>query len=103
MNEVDVHTLAAVVDDATLIDVREADEYVAGHIPGAIPMPMAQVPTRAAELDRDRPVYVVCASGNRSGAITDLLTAMGYDARNVAGGTKAWLQSGRPVERGADR
>jgi rhodanese-related sulfurtransferase len=48
-------------------------------------------------------VYVVCASGNRSAAMTDLLRASGYDAYSVAGGTAAWTRSGRPVETGTSR
>ena len=44
-------------------------------------------------------MHVVCASGNRSSAMTDVLTANGFDATNVAGGTSAWLRSGRPIEK----
>ena len=55
------------------------------------------------DLDKARPVYVVCASGNRSAAMTDLLRGSGYDAYSVAGGTAAWARSGRPVETGTPR
>jgi rhodanese-related sulfurtransferase len=64
---------------------------------------MGQLPSRLGELDRNRPVYVVCASGNRSAAMTDVLVANGFDAYSVAGGTGAWSRSGRPVETGAAR
>ncbi len=64
-------------------------------------MPMGQLASRLGELDKTRPVFVVCASGNRSADMTDLLFAAGYDAYSVAGGTTAWAQSGRPVETGA--
>ena len=87
----------------TVVDVREPGEYVAGHVPGATLIPMGQLASRLAELDKSRPVYVVCASGNRSAAMTDLLRAAGYDAYSVAGGTSAWARSGRPVETGAPR
>jgi rhodanese-related sulfurtransferase len=79
------------------IDVREWAEYAWAHVPGAVLMPMAQLPSRLAELDRSAPVYVVCASGNRSKAMTDLLVAAGFDAASIAGGTLAWIVSGRPV------
>ena len=59
-------------------------------------MPMGQLAARLAELDKSRPVYVICASGNRSAAMTDLLIAAGFDAYSVAGGTAAWARSGAP-------
>lgn len=84
---------------AVLVDVREPAEYRDGHVPGAINIPMGQLTARMDEIDRDRPVHVVCASGNRSAAMTDVLTAAGFDASNVAGGTSAWIRSGRPIEK----
>lgn len=99
--EIDIAQLASSGDRATVVDVREPAEYVAGHVPGAALVPMGQLPARLEELDRTRPVYVVCASGNRSAAMTDFLIAKGYDAYSVAGGTAAWARAGRPVETGA--
>jgi len=64
---------------------------------------MGQLAARLGELDKTRRVYLVCASGNRSAAMADLLLAAGYDAYFVAGGTAAWVRSGRPVETGAPR
>ncbi len=92
---------AAHADGATVIDVREPAEYVGGHVPGAVLAPMSQLPSHTAELDRSRPVYVICASGNRSGAMADYLVRAGFTARSVAGGTSAWVSSGRPVVTGA--
>jgi rhodanese-related sulfurtransferase len=69
-------------------------------VPGSVAVPMGQLPGRVAELDRSAALYVVCASGNRSRAMTDLLRAAGVDAYSVAGGTQAWIKSGRPVEEG---
>ena len=93
-------TAAAVEAGATLVDVREVDEYVDGHVPGAKLVPMGQLPGRVDEFDRAESVYVICASGNRSSAMTDFLRGAGFDAWSVAGGTQAWVQSGRAVEGG---
>lgn len=101
MSEVALDTFAAAhADGATVIDVREPGEYVGGHVPGAVLVPMGQLPSRTSELDRSRPLYVICASGNRSGAMTDYLRRAGFDAWSVAGGTSAWARSGRPVVAG---
>lgn len=102
MSEIDVRDLEAVHDEAEIIDVREPDEYVAGHVPGARLVPMGQLPSRVEEVPRDKRVYVVCASGNRSGVMVDFLRAQGVDAVNVAGGTKAWMAAGFPVVQGRD-
>jgi rhodanese-related sulfurtransferase len=83
-----------------VIDVREPAEYVGGHVPGAVSIPMGRLPSRSGELDRSRPVYVICASGGRSGAMADYLARAGFDARSVAGGTSAWIAAGRPVVTG---
>ena len=64
------------------------------------PAPMGQLPSRVHELDRSKPVYVICATGNRSLAMTDLLRVAGFKAWSVTGGTSAWARSGRPVEGG---
>lgn len=88
---------------AHLIDVREADEYAEGHVPGAQLMPLAVVPLLANELPGKTPVYVICASGGRSAQATQILSRIGIDARSVAGGTNAWIRSGRPIDTGAPR
>jgi rhodanese-related sulfurtransferase len=88
---------------ATIIDVREGEEYAAGHVPGAQLMPLGVVPVRANELPADEPVYVICASGGRSSQAAEFLTGAGIDARSVAGGTNAWARGGRPLETGASR
>ncbi len=100
MGNIDIETFAASSHDATVVDVREPMEFVRGHIPGAVLMPMSQLGARLGELDRSGRVFVVCASGNRSAAMTDLLRARGFDAWNVAGGTAAWVRSGRPLDSG---
>ncbi len=82
------------------MDVREPDEYGRGHVPGAGLIPMGELANRLGELDKASPVFVICASGNRSSAMTDLLRAGGFDAVSVAGGTGAWARSGRTLEGG---
>lgn len=95
--EISIETYAAERDTGVTVDVRERAEYAQVHVPGAVLMPMGQLAARLGELDRSARVHVICASGNRSKAMTDLLVAAGFDAVSVAGGTRAWLESGRPV------
>lgn len=100
MREIDIDQAATAVDQgAAFVDVREHQEYRQGHVPGAINIPMTELHSRMSELDRSRPVHLVCASGNRSAAMTSLLDAAGFEAVNVAGGTSAWVRSGRPIEK----
>jgi rhodanese-related sulfurtransferase len=88
---------------ATVLDVRESDEYAEGHVPGAQLMPLGVLPARVQDLPRAEPVFVICQSGGRSTQAAQLLDRAGIDVRNVAGGTSAWVRSGRPVEVGASR
>ena len=101
MLEVDITTFAAAyADGALVIDVREPYEYVGGHVPGARLVPMGQLPFRLPELPRDRAVYLVCATGNRSLSMASYLIHNGIDARSVAGGTSAWTGAGHPIVSG---
>jgi rhodanese-related sulfurtransferase len=86
------------IGDDLLVDVREDDEWVAGHAPDAVHLPMSQLPARLAELPDDVPVAVVCRSGHRSAQVTAYLVARGRSARNVDGGMSAWASLGLPVE-----
>ena len=98
--EIDIERFATAGPSGTVVDVRQRHEYAAGHVGGALAIPMGQLPSRVHELDQSKPVYVICATGNRSLAMTDLLRAAGFNAWSVAGGTSAWARSGRPVEEG---
>lgn len=101
MREVDIQELArARAAGAFVVDVREPGEYEAGHVPGARLIPLHRLQERVVEIPKDRPIYVVCASGNRSDTATSWLTRAGVDAYSVAGGTGAWIQAGHPVVRG---
>jgi rhodanese-related sulfurtransferase len=100
--EIDVQTFAdAHADGAFVVDVSEPREYLDGHVPGAVLMPLPQVLARRSELSQHRPVFVVCTSGLRSRTVTDWLRARGIDAVSVAGGTTAWAAPGRPIVRGS--
>jgi rhodanese-related sulfurtransferase len=87
---------------AFVLDVREGMEYVQGHVPGAVLIPMSRLSSHLADIPRDRAVHVICRSGNRSATMADFLERAGYDAYSVAGGTDAWARSGRPVVTGRD-
>jgi rhodanese-related sulfurtransferase len=86
-----------VEEGAVLLDVREADEWDAGHAPEALWMPMGEVQARIGELSPERPVVAICRSGARSGVVTEALIGAGYDAVNLEGGMRAWFAEDLPV------
>jgi rhodanese-related sulfurtransferase len=91
-------TAAQVDDGAYLLDVREPDEWAAGHAPGAHHVPMMEVPARMAEVPADAEVVVVCRSGGRSGQVTSYLMGNGWDnVRNLDGGMQSWSAAGRDM------
>jgi rhodanese-related sulfurtransferase len=87
----------AVLGGATLLDVRELDEFVAGHAPSARHIRLSELPDRYGELARDRPVVCVCRSGGRSARAQAFLAAEGFRATNLAGGMTAWAAHGLPL------
>lgn len=70
MSRITVDQLAA-LDSPVLIDVREPDEYAAGHAPSAVNLPMSQLDARVDEVPTDAPVHVICQSGGRSARATE--------------------------------
>lgn len=83
---------------AFLLDVRETDEWTAGHAPGAHHLPMMEVPARLAEVPRDRDVVVVCRAGSRSAQVVAYLLANGWErVHNLDGGMHGWAGAGKPM------
>jgi rhodanese-related sulfurtransferase len=96
--EISVHEAAErIAAGAVLVDVRQPEEWNAGHIAGATLIPLGELAGRAGEIPSDGPVVVVCRSGNRSGMATEALRAAGYDAYNLEGGMIAWTATGLPT------
>jgi rhodanese-related sulfurtransferase len=95
---------ASVPGDAWLLDVREDDEWAAGHAPGATHIPLGQLSGRATEVPRDTTIYVICRSGVRSARAAFALAGAGWAAVNVAGGMQDWAAAGRSMttESGAE-
>ncbi len=85
-------------DAPLVLDVRQPEEYAAGHIPGAVLLPLPQLNHRFAELPEDRLVVCVCRSGGRSGVAAHLLRAKQRNVRNLSGGMLGWRG---PVRRGS--
>ncbi|MGW0734358.1 rhodanese-like domain-containing protein [Streptomyces sp. NPDC002851] len=91
----------ALSDGDFLLDVREDDEWQAGHAARALHIPMSEFVARYGELTEAAPadgrVHVICRSGGRSAQVTMYLAQQGIDAVNVAGGMEAWEAAGLPV------
>lgn len=99
--EIDVAALAELhAAGATIIDVRNPDEYETAHVPGVTLIPLPEVPDRIGEIPADGPVYVICAVGGRSRKAAQYLASQGRDATNIAGGTNAWIDAGYEVNTG---
>lgn len=88
---------AGVPDDVFLLDVREPDEWAAGHAPGARHIPLGALSARGAEIPRDTEIYVICRSGARSARAAHALTGAGWKALNVTDGMQGWAAAGRPM------
>jgi rhodanese-related sulfurtransferase len=92
----------AIPADAVLLDVREDDEWTAGHIAGALHIPMSDLPQQLQRdpgpLTPDASIVVVCKVGSRSAHVTAWLQHQGYDAANLAGGMLAWAHARRPMQ-----
>jgi rhodanese-related sulfurtransferase len=100
MREVDVEQFAAERrEDVAVVDVRSPEEFVSGHVPGAVNVPLERVVADAARYAGQK-LYVICQSGGRSLKVAQALAAAGAQPVSVAGGTKGWITSGRAVDTG---
>ena len=84
-------------EGSALLDVREHNEWAAGHAPGAVHIPMAEIPQRLDDIPEAEQVYVICRSGGRSARVTAYLNANGWDAMNVERGMNGWSAIGRSM------
>ena len=87
-----------VTEQTFLLDVREDDEWAAGHISGAVHIPMSGLLDRVAEVPKDGDVVVVCKVGARSAQVAAYLRQQGWDnVRNLDGGVVEWVRAGREL------
>ena len=85
-------------EGAQLVDVRADHEWEAGRIAGATHLPLAELPERVAEIERERPVVVYCRGGNRSSMAAAALADAGYDAAKLEEGIVGWIEADLPVD-----
>lgn len=98
MHQIPTVAVTDLTDDALVLDVREADEWAAGHAPGAVHVPLGEVPARLDELpETDDPLPVICRSGGRSARAVQWLMHQGFDVVNVDGGMRTWGGADKPL------
>lgn len=89
--------LAGLPANGYLLDVREDEEWQAGHAPDAVHLPLSELMARAEEVPAGRDVYVICRSGARSEQAASYLNQLGRTSMNVVGGMISWQAAGRPM------
>ena len=92
-------------NETVVVDVRRDDEWVTGHVTGAIHIPIEDLPDRIDEVPRDKKVLFICAAGVRSGLACEVAASMGFDSENlynIEDGTPSWIQANLPTSRGSD-
>ncbi|MEI6198982.1 MAG: rhodanese-like domain-containing protein [Actinomycetota bacterium] len=103
ISEISITDLS-LINNPVLIDVREVDEYVTGHVPGAINIPLSELVGRETECGLGKTVYVICQAGGRSlracGHLSTIPALDGVAFINVAGGTGMWIVEGHEVTTG---
>ncbi|WP_307836396.1 rhodanese-like domain-containing protein [Arthrobacter tumbae] len=90
-------SIDAISEGTAVLDVREDYEWEAGHIEGALHIPVNDIPARLDDLDPDEDLHVICRTGGRSFRVSEWLVANGYSAVNVSGGMDAWVEAARPM------
>lgn len=100
--EIDVaHLSSLMAEGVRVIDVRETDEYVSGHVPGAVHVALGTVPQHVGVFQGEGPAYVICKAGGRSMQACQFLDQQGVQVVNIAGGTMAWASAGYPLVTGS--
>ena len=92
-------------EHTVMVDVRRDDEWVTGHVTGAIHIPIDDLPDRIDQVPQDKKVLFICAAGVRSGLACELAVSMGYDSGklyNVEDGTPFWIEGNHPTSYGDD-
>ena len=101
VEEISVHDLHQLnLDDVVVVDVREEDEYVSGHVPSAISVPLSIVVDNVEAFRHEQTTYVICQVGGRSMRAAEFLADAGISVINIAGGTGAWIASGYEIVSG---
>ncbi|WP_214834769.1 rhodanese-like domain-containing protein [Exiguobacterium sp. E4787] len=90
ISTIELETLLQSNETLNLIDVRETDEFAGGHIKQAKNVPLSEFGTKVDELDRSKPIHVICAAGGRSMNASAYLDSLGFDVVNVDGGMMSW-------------
>ena len=99
LSNVTVHDAQIILEGgALLLDVRQDDEFALGHAPGALHIPLAELPDHLARLDKHRRIVCACRSGGRSSRASQFLLEQGYNVVNLEGGMMAWAGEGQPLE-----
>ena len=91
--------------DTVGVDVRRDDEWITGHVTGAIHIPIDDLADRIDQVPQDKKVLFICAAGVRSGLACEVASSMGYDTENlynIDDGTPAWIAGGHPTSHGND-
>jgi rhodanese-related sulfurtransferase len=97
MSQFESISVTEVKRDQPILDVREQDEWDAGHIENAVHIPLSELPQRISELDLDADYQVTCLRGGRSAQAVQWLAGQGYSVVNVDGGMAAWAEAGLPT------
>lgn len=100
LSAADAKARIASPEPLVILDVRQPDEFQAGHIAGARLIPLNELPRRMDDLPKDVDILCVCRSGARSGTAVGQLTSAGFRAINLQGGMMGWQSAGYPVKRG---
>lgn len=101
IQEISVAELKDIVGrGGNVVDVRETDEYVGGHVPGAVSIPLSTLTERVDEFPDSQTTYVICQAGGRSMRACEYLADLGKSVVNIAGGTGAWIATGFDVVAG---